>query len=141
MQTNLPPANLTPGFVWLFLSPIGRLGRKPYWLGLLLLWIVVAIAANMWARSLPADADFATLQLSDFVSSNPLFPFLFLLVTVVELALVIKRLQDIGLPGLLALLAFVPVINVIGIFAVGFIPSSEGPNRYGPEPNSYFRRG
>lgn len=140
MQHDLPPANTAPGFLWLFLSPIGRLGRKPYWLALVLLWIVIAIAANMWVRSLPPETDLAALQMADFLSSNPLFPFLFLAITAVELALVIKRLQDLGLPGLLALLAFVPGINIIGIFVLGFVPGNTGPNRYGPMTNSYYRR-
>lgn len=140
MQHDLPPANLTPGLFWLFLSPIGRLGRKPYWLGLVMLWIVMAIAANMWFKSLPPETDMAALQVADFLESNPLFPLLFLIITAIELALVIKRLQDLGLPGLVALLAFVPVINILGILALGFVPGADSPNRYGPVTNSYFRR-
>ena len=140
MQHDLPPANTAPGFLWLFLSPIGRLGREPYWLALVLLWIISAIAAIMWVKSLPPETDLAALPMADFPSSNPLFPFLFLAIAIVELALVIKRLQDLGLPGLLALLAFVPGINIIGIFVLGFVPGNTGPNRYGPMANSYYRR-
>ncbi|ADZ72068.1 DUF805 domain-containing protein [Polymorphum gilvum] len=133
-------ANITPGFVWLFLSPIGRLSREPYWLGFLMVWAVIAIAARMWFTTLDPSVGIEQLTIVNFMDSNPLFPFLFLFLQWVELSLVIKRLQDAGLTGFLALLIFVPLLNVVVILVLGFLPGTAGPNRYGPVPNSYYRR-
>ena len=58
----------------------------------------------------------------------------------VELALVIKRLQDRGLTGFLAIFVFVPGINLAFIVGLGLIPGQDGPNAYGPGPNSRWKR-
>ncbi|MEO9903101.1 MULTISPECIES: DUF805 domain-containing protein [Alphaproteobacteria] len=140
MSSNESQVNATPGLAWLFASPIGRLGREPYWLVLFLVWIVIGIAINMWFGSIDPDVTIEDLTLQGFVESNPLFPVLFFVLQWVELALVIKRCQDIGVTGFLALLIFVPGVNILVVLVLGFIPSQQMPNRFGPFPNSYYRR-
>lgn len=134
-------ANLTPGLLWALASPIGRLGRQPYWLGFLLIWIIIGIAMRLWwtSHAFPADLNIETAML-DFVDSNPLFPFLFFGLQWVELALVIKRSQDAGLSGFLGLLIFVPVVGILAVIVIGALPSASQANRHGPLPNSYYRR-
>ena len=141
MAFDTRPANLTPSIAWALLSPIGRMSRQAYWLGFGLIWIVILIAMSMWWRSLDPSAPLSEMDLVSFAESNPLFPLLFFVLQWIELALVIKRCQDIGVTGFLALLIFVPFVNVIAVFAFGFIPGKPGANRYGPLPNSYYRRG
>lgn len=140
MSSNARPANLTPSVAWLLLSPIGRVSRLPYWLGFMLVWTVILMAIRMWWISLPSEADLTQLALGQFMESNPLFPFLFFALQWIELAIVIKRCQDIGVSGFLALLIFVPFVNVIAVLVLGIIPGSPDANRYGPLPNSYYRR-
>ncbi len=140
MAPNNRTANLTPSIAWLMLSPIGRISRQPYWLGFILVWIVILIAMRMWWTSLGPGTELTELNLIHFMESNPLFPFLFFALQWVELALVIKRCQDIGVTGFLALLIFVPFVNVVAVLIFGVIPGAQGANRYGPMPNSYFRR-
>lgn len=140
MNSNLPPANFMPGLAWLFLSPFGRLGRHAYWLGFGFIWAVIAIAVRLWWLSLDGSVNLETLVIPDFINSNPLFPYLFFILQWLELAFVIKRCQDSGLTGFAALLVFVPVLNLLAVVIFGFLPSSEGPNRFGPAPNSYYRR-
>ncbi|MEJ8476178.1 DUF805 domain-containing protein [Roseibium algae] len=140
MSSNDSQANVTPGLGWLLASPIGRVGREPYWLVLFLVWIVIGIAINIWFGSMDSDVAIDDLNLQGFVESNPLFPILFFVLQWVELALVIKRCQDIGISGFTALLIFIPGINIIVVFVLGFMPSEQGPNRFGPFPNSYYRR-
>ncbi|MBG6211334.1 uncharacterized membrane protein YhaH (DUF805 family) [Labrenzia sp. EL_126] len=81
-----------------------------------------------------------TLPINDFMASNPLLPILYLVLNWVHLALVIKRLQDVGLSGFLALLIFVPVVSLLLVIILGFVPSQAKPNRSGPLPNSYWRK-
>ncbi|MBO0345705.1 DUF805 domain-containing protein [Roseibium sp. CAU 1637] len=131
--------NPTPGLFWLVVSPIGRVSREAYWLGFLLVWLVIGLSVNMWLNSLPPDEDLVALDITHFMASNALFPILFLVLQWTALALVIKRCQDIGFPGLAAILIFIPVVSLVVIIGLGFFPSQNKPNRYGPFPNSYFR--
>jgi len=140
MASPAPAANITPGLVWLFLSPIGRVGRHAYWLAFALIWVVIGIAFNMWWSSLEPGTDLNQATLASFMESNALFPILFIFLQWVELALVIKRCQDIGVTGFLGLLIFVPIINLLAVLIIGVTPSVQGPNKHGPMPNSYFRR-
>ena len=140
MNSNIPPANYTPGLAWLFLSPFGRLGRQAYWMSFGFIWVVIGIAIRLWWVSLDSSTDLETLTLADFMESNPLFPYLFFILQWLELAFVIKRCQDAGITGFAALLVFVPLVNLLAVAIFGIMPSAQGPNRYGPEPNSYYRR-
>lgn len=140
MSINDRPANVTPSILWLLASPIGRAARQPYWLGFVLVWAISGIALRMWFKSLDPNVPMAFEDVVGFADSNPLFPFLFFALQWVELALVIKRCQDIGISGFSALLILIPGVNVIAVLVFGLLPSSSGPNRYGPLPNSYFRR-
>ncbi|MBN9668880.1 DUF805 domain-containing protein [Roseibium aggregatum] len=140
MSTSQPSANISPGPFWALVSPIGRIGREPYWLCFGLIWIVIGIAIRLWWISSAEVLTPETVTPSAFVESNPLFPILFFVLQWFELAIVIKRLQDIGQTGFFALLIFVPVLNILMVLFLGFVPSQAEPNRHGPLPNSYWRK-
>lgn len=140
MAINDRPANLTPSVAWALLSPIGRISRHAYWHGVFLVWLVSLIPLHMWWKTLDPSLPLSELSPSDYAGSNPLFPLLFFALTWVVLALVIKRCQDIGVTGFLALLILVPGVDFITVIVLGFIRSAPGPNRYGPAPDSYYRR-
>ena len=129
------------GLLWLFFNPIGRVSREPYWLAFALIWAVFAIFITLWLRdtdlSEPVDLEAAVAA---FVESNPLVPYLLLLFQWVELALVIKRLQDRGLTGFLAVFVFLPGVNILFIIGLGLIPGEPGSNAYGPGPNGRWKR-
>lgn len=137
MSTQVPSANFTPGLGWLFFSPIGRVSRQAYWLGVLVIWSVIGIAVNMWLKTLEPNGQ---IDLLAFVDSNPLFPILLFVLQWIELALVIKRCQDAGLPGLLAALILIPIVNMVAFLVIGVLPAQNAPNSYGPCSNSYYRR-
>ncbi|TYC49165.1 DUF805 domain-containing protein [Rhodobacterales bacterium] len=140
MNTPPPSANISPGPLWAMLSPFGRIGRFPYWLSFGFVWIIISIAVRLWWVSSMDYLTPETVTPSAFMASNPLFPLLFFALQWFELALVIKRLQDIGQSGFFALLIFVPVLNILMVLVLGFIPSKPEPNRHGPLPNSYWRK-
>ncbi|MCX2724122.1 DUF805 domain-containing protein [Roseibium salinum] len=139
---NTPPqsANVTPGPLWALLSPIGRMGRQPYWLCFALIWMILAIAVRIWLMSITEIPSPETITPAVFMASNPLLPVLFFVLQWFELAMVIKRLQDIGQSGFLALLIFVPIVSFLMVVILGFVPSQAAPNRHGPLPNSYWRK-
>ena len=140
MSTPQRSANISPGIFWALLSPIGRMGRLPYWMCFAFMWVVIGIAIRLWWMSLTELPTPETVTVNIFVSSNPLLPFLLLVLNWFELALVIKRLQDIGQSGFLALLIFVPGFNLLVVLVLGCIPGKAEANRHGPLPNSYWRR-
>ena len=65
---------------------------------------------------------------------------LFLLAFIASLwsnvALAVKRLHDLGKPGLIALVLFVPVISFVALFVLCLFPGQPGPNRYGARTNA-----
>lgn len=140
MTTPQMSAQISPGPVWALLSPIGRMSREPYWLCFGLIFVVMGIASNIWLRSLPEAPTPDSIVLAEFIGSNPLFPVLIFFLEWVQLAMLIKRLQDIGRSGFFALLIFVPFVGFLMQLYLGFAPSQPEPNRHGPLPNSYWRR-
>jgi uncharacterized membrane protein YhaH (DUF805 family) len=47
----------------------------------------------------------------------------------------IKRLHDLGKSGWYALVVLIPLINLLFILYLGFVPGNTGVNKYGEEPH------
>lgn len=102
---------------WLFFSPSGRLSRLPYFLGWLF-WIVVG--ALFVARILAVqdnDIALALWTLALVVSG--------LVSTVSIVMLTIKRLRDVGYPGIYAICLFIPVLSLVMFVALCLWPGSD----------------
>jgi len=108
---------------WLFFSPSGRISRQPYLLGWLF-WL--AILSFAMAR-IVANED----------NQGPLMLWLILSIivgvaaTVSTFLLTVKRLHDIGQPGMFALFLFLPVVSPLMFLGLCFWPGSADPNAYG----------
>ena len=112
------------GMAWLFFSPSGRISRAPYALGLAF-WFALQIAA------------IGQLLAGDRLNSDGLLIISFvaliiagLVGTVSMLMLTIKRVHDLGHPGMLAFLIIVPVVSFFALVFFLLIPSGP-PNDYG----------
>ena len=103
----------------------GRIGRKAYWFG-----VVVLFAASLVA---------SMLDLLLFGQRSYLVSLVVGLVSfVASLALSMKRWHDRDKSGWWVLLALVPVIGFIWtIVETGFLRGTPGPNRFGPDPLPY----
>ena len=123
-NAQLPPQSASRSdFVWLYLRFDGRIGREVYWLAILLLWCVLfLIIAMLVATRGQAGAEVPTLLLG-------------LASMWCEMAILVKRQHDWGLPWYWCLLAFVPIAGVVWMVACGIVASNPGPNAYGPRPN------
>jgi uncharacterized membrane protein YhaH (DUF805 family) len=113
----------TRELVWLFLGFRGRLSRQPYFLaGLLLLAIQFSLL-------------FRFMAVPEGTPESGLWAFVFMVVAILSvfsnIALTVKRLQDINRPGLLAVLYLIAGF-VMWVFLC-FVPGTDGPNRYGAE--------
>ncbi|KZL22009.1 hypothetical protein PsAD2_00034 [Pseudovibrio axinellae] len=129
--------------LWLFFNPFGRISREPYWLAFGLIWCVLFIALNTTIGSLSpsytssGSTEVALAQIyQDMLMTNPLLYPLMLFTNFMVLMLVAKRLQDRGITGFVALTLFLPFLNLLVPFIVGFLKSESGPNKYGPYSNS-----
>lgn len=49
-------------------------------------------------------------------------------------ALMVRRLHDMNMSGLLVIFALIPYINIIFFLSVLFIRGTRGKNQYGPDP-------
>ncbi len=52
----------------------------------------------------------------------------------IVLALAVKRLHDLGLPGMLAICLLIPAISFIAFLVLAFLPSRPETNQQGPPP-------
>jgi len=117
-----------PSRTWFFFSPSGRLSRGPYALGILF-WFSLQFAS------------ISQMLAGDRLNADGLLILGFLALIVVGLAsvvsmvmLTIKRVHDLGHPGLLAFLLFVPVVSFFALLFFLLFPSAP-PNDYGVYPN------
>ena len=115
-----------PGLLWLFFGFTGRIARQSYLLAILFQIILFSLSVY-WAVA--AGEDKARLTFAGFAFIAVAF---FNLLS--SLALTVKRLNDIDLPWPLAVLIFVPGVNVMLILFLALRESHPETNRHGPPP-------
>jgi uncharacterized membrane protein YhaH (DUF805 family) len=114
--------------IWLFFRVSGRVSRAAYFLAGLLLAVVQAFL--LYRFTLVPEGSMA----------GQTWAAAFWLVMIVSVwsnvALSVKRLHDIGKPGIIAIVLFIPVISIVAFIALCLIPGEQGPNQYGTRPNA-----
>lgn len=120
----------------LFTSFEGRIPRKLFWLGYLVLmiiqWILFALFGGMTMMSMdPADPAAAEQMMQGMW---PMW-IIFLVFLWPSLAIYTKRWHDRDKSGWWSLILIVPLIGFIWfLIELGFLRGTEGPNRFGPDP-------
>lgn len=119
-----------PSLPWLFFGFKGRIARQSFILGIVFLVFPQLFTLFQMIR---ADEAGKPEQLA--------FWFLVLVVVLVlslwsSLALTVKRLHDLSLPGALAILAIFSGINLIFFLYLAIMPSKDEANEHGPPPFS-----
>jgi uncharacterized membrane protein YhaH (DUF805 family) len=114
--------------IWLFFRFSGRVSRAAYFLAGLLIAIVQGFL--LYRLTLAPEGSAASQTLLS------VFWLVMLLAIWANVALSVKRLHDIGKPGLIAVLLFIPVISIVAFVALCLIRGNPGPNQYGPHPNA-----
>lgn len=116
-----------------YLNFAGRARRKEFWSFCLFWAIGFAVLVTIGL--------FFDLEGDDFERGGDLpivmvgLVGLYVLLTILPwIALLVRRLHDVGLTGWLAILYFVPYIGWLVMLVFGLIPSQVGENRYGPAP-------
>lgn len=121
-------ADIQQQFTWLLFKLGGRLGRAPYLLAFLFIGLFQAFPFYRYLIAVPGS------------TSSDGWAMLFLLSLVASLycyvAITVKRLHDLGRPGLEAAWLFVPIISLIVFVALCIVPGQRAANRYGADTNA-----
>jgi uncharacterized membrane protein YhaH (DUF805 family) len=113
---------------WLFFGFSGRISRAAYFLSGLLMMIVVVFLTYRIVRAQEAGGGGETWQA---VLSMVLLASLW-----AQAALSAKRFHDLGRPGILAALLFIPAVNFVVFVALCLVPGNPGPNQHGEATNA-----
>lgn len=119
----MPPADLKT-FLWFFFGFRGRISREPFVLGLLITSIIAGILLTQ-----SIEGQDGQVQIT-----NTAMPIL-LLAYVIQFALVIKRLHDMGKSGFFSIIMFIPFVNLVFALGCGVLPGQPAPNHYGDYTN------
>lgn len=125
------------GVGWLLFSSKGRIPRSKWWAAYfafnipfqLLTYAVVALVAFLFLKG-PNFSDTQAI-LTICLAAIPFSIF----GVIVNLNLIIKRLHDRDHSGWFYFIALIPIVGGIWLFVeLGFLPGTEGPNRFGEDP-------
>ena len=130
---------------WIFFSFEGRINRKPFWLCVLALIVISAIANRIDAslffghmNAFAGHTGFGFLYRSTgflHMGAGPVSGIVSLLLIWPALAVTAKRWHDRDKSGWWNLINFVPVIGWLwALIETGFLPGTIGDNRFGPDP-------
>jgi uncharacterized membrane protein YhaH (DUF805 family) len=111
-----------PSISWLLFGPSGRIGRQPYIMSILLWFALQAAAIALMFALEHNDAGLVASTFALVIISFGSF--------ISFIMLSIKRLHDMGYPGLWVLLLFVPVASFVALIAFLIWPSAP-PNQFG----------
>lgn len=113
----------------------GRSRRRDYWLAMLGLAIVEVILYVILMASIVSAAASETQEPGPMFMVSMILLLVFTLAIIVpSLAIVIRRLHDIGKSGVWFFISFIPVIGSIMIFIFMLMDSQPGTNQWGPNP-------
>ncbi|MEN0001136.1 MAG: DUF805 domain-containing protein [Pseudomonadota bacterium] len=123
-----------PTVKWLLFSFRGRIGRKSFALGALMM-VLIQFAIVAWLAGL-GEGTGGDIQLSGGEAIMAFFVMIgfWIAMAWALLAMAAKRLHDLDLPGILAVLLIIPAISLLTFLALAFMPGSRNTNRHGPPP-------
>ncbi len=105
----------------LFLTNDGRLDRQPFWIGVVILFVIL-IVVKFVTHILFGHASVIGHAIDVIVALALLYP---------SVNLGIKRFHDRNKSGWWVLIALIPVIGWIWYFVeAGCLPGTDGPNKY-----------
>jgi uncharacterized membrane protein YhaH (DUF805 family) len=117
----------TSQLIWLFCRFSGRVSRAAY----LLAWMLLAVLQGLpLYRFMLVPEDSREAQVWAMV-----FGIMALFSLWSSVALTVKRLHDVGRPGIMSVSLFIPVVSIVAFIWLCIYPGEAGPNRYGRAAN------
>ena len=103
----------------------GRARRKEYWMFVLFNMIFAFVAIFL---------DNILGIAMEGIGYGPLYGLYLLAIIIPSLAVVVRRLHDIGKSGWMILISLIPLIGAIWLLVLLVTDSNAGDNQYGPNP-------
>lgn len=117
---------------WAMLKFSGRMNREEYWWSnAALLGLSLIVFRMMFAGSVELTNE-GEILLPDTLMA----PFFMVMAAslYVTFAISVKRLHDLGWPGILACVFLFPAIGFVAFILLGLLKGQNGPNKFGPVP-------
>jgi uncharacterized membrane protein YhaH (DUF805 family) len=117
------------GWVWIMFQFTGRIPRSTFWVGNVILAIVMAVLWCIgWILGNDDDRGIGSL-IAAFIIFCVYVPAVWS-----SIGLQVKRWHDMDKSGWWYWISWIPIVGWVWAFiALGFISGSRGPNRYGPD--------
>ncbi|MGI9402046.1 MAG: DUF805 domain-containing protein [Rhizobiaceae bacterium] len=122
----MPDQQPKPTVKWVLFGFDGRIARQSFILGQL---FMISLFAVVIARIVAVEG-----QEGSTVFWGLAFLALGVASVVSTIAMTVKRLHDLGYPGILAVCMLIPTVNFIMLVLLLVLPSSPETNVYGPPP-------
>ena len=115
----------------LYFSFSGRIGRGTYLLkGMIPMYLIIVFLGNF----VKYIDQYSTTQGDIFYSLECMITYLgFILLAWAWIALIVKRLHDLDMPGFYIFLCLVPGLNMYYLFYIYFMRGTNGPNNFGSD--------
>jgi uncharacterized membrane protein YhaH (DUF805 family) len=101
----------------------GRARRVEYWVFTVGNMLVVLTLLGLW-------------QMTSWPLISTILVFYLLGSFIPNLAVMVRRLHDVGQSGWVLLLAAIPLLGALLLFVFSVLPGNPGPNRFGPDPKA-----
>ena len=106
----------------------GRARRKEYWMFTLINIIFIIVVSLL-------DTIIFGIH---FDGVGPLYVIYFLGVFIPSLAVLVRRLHDVGKSGWWILIIFIPLVGAVWLFILTLLDSQPGENKYGSNPKENY---
>lgn len=120
-----PDSPRTRGMWAALVSLKGRRRRGAFWI------VAFSLSALLYAGLFVVEHFSNGAGIRDMPGLWGAFTLYYVLLIWVTFANQVQRVHDIGWTGWIALMMFVPWINILFLLIIGIIPGTRGPNRYG----------
>jgi uncharacterized membrane protein YhaH (DUF805 family) len=108
----------------------GRARRKEFWMYVLFNTIFI-ISAMILDKTLGLTP---VISITDEISYGPIYIIYGLAVFIPGLAVIVRRLHDVGKSGWMYLIGLIPLVGSIWILVLLVTDSKPGENKWGPNP-------
>lgn len=122
----------THNVLWALFKFNGRMNREEYWwANAVLLGISLVAFRLLFAGSVELSSD-GEILLPDSMTA----PFFMIMMAslYVTFAISVKRLHDLGLPGIVACVFLFPGVGLVAFMLLGLVKGKNEPNKYGMVP-------
>lgn len=131
-QQSQEQSKQTYNVVWAMAKFSGRMNREEYWwANAVLLGLSLVAFRLLFAGSVELTSE-GEILLPDAMMA----PFFMVMMASLYMtfAISVKRLHDLGWPGIVACVFLFPAIGLLAFMLLGLLKGGNEPNKYGPVP-------